>query len=85
MTAVDRADQTAALLRESARERGFTITADDRIFECDLTELLKLNPRHLADLRTSGTPLCPYYRAVGNKVSYRISEVAAAIESTRYE
>lgn len=81
-TMLGRVDSTAATLREAAKEKGFWISADDRIGESDLATLLGMTPASLANKRREGSaPSSFALGGGGHRVTYRLTDAAAWLES----
>lgn len=79
-----RDDETAAMLRREAEQRGMWISADGRVGEADLAKLIGLAPGTLANKRREGT--APESFALGggrHKVTYRLTDAARWLESRR--
>ncbi|ROU09434.1 helix-turn-helix transcriptional regulator [Lysobacter enzymogenes] len=78
------ADATLALLRRAVDQKKMRITADDRVGEGDVAELLGWTAASLANKRREGAaPPCYKLGGGGHRITYRLSEVAAWIESHR--
>lgn len=80
----ERIDATTADLLVAVKERGFVISADKRVGEQAAATLLGITPNHLKALRHQGTGPFSYQRGVGgSRISYRLDDLAAWIESAR--
>ena len=83
MTA-DRVERCERLLLEAARESGMTVSGDGRVSEADAARLLALSADHLKNLRATRDGPIAYARGLaGCRVTYRLSDLAAWIESGR--
>ena len=83
MTA-DRVERCARLLMAAARETGMTVSGDGRVSEADAARLLALSAGHLKNLRAAGEGPTAYNRGLaGSRVSYRLEDLAAWVESGR--
>lgn len=80
------AASTYERLLAACRERGFLVTADERIGEPDAATLLGVNTGSLRNMRTLGTSP-PFYRrpAGGSRISYRLDDIATWLEQGREE
>lgn len=84
MTLTDRVEATAAMLSEAAREASMTVSGDGRVCERDAEALLGYARRYLRQLRDEGRGPSAYPIGVGGgRVSYRLADLAAWIESSR--
>lgn len=84
MTPSDRVDRCTRLLLEAARENGMAISGDGRVSEVDAARLLALSAGHLKNLRAVGEGPPAYVRGLaGYRISYRVEDLAAWIESGR--
>ena len=84
MTPSDRVDRCTRLLLEAARENGMAISGDGRVSEVDAARLLALSAGHLKNLRAAGEGPPAYVRGLaGYRISYRVEDLAAWIESGR--
>jgi hypothetical protein len=82
MTEDDRAQATAAMLLEAARD--MCVSGDGRVSEADAERLLGYSARYLRQLRDSGRGPAAYPIGVGGgRWSYRIADLAAWIEAAR--
>jgi hypothetical protein len=79
-----RVEATTAILLDAARERGMPISGDLRIREDDLADLLGITLGYLRQLRSEGKgPPAYLVPLAGGRVTYRLPEAAAWIESRR--
>ena len=84
MTPADRVDRCTRLLLEAARENGLAISGDGRVSEVDVVRLFVLFVGHLKNLRAAGEGPPAYTRGLaGSRVSYRLEDLAAWVESGR--
>jgi len=84
VTPADRVDRCTRLLLEAARENGLAISGDGRVSEVDAARLLALSAGHLKNLRAAGEGPPAYTRGLaGSRVSYRLEDLAAWVESGR--
>lgn len=76
---------TERLLLQSCEEQGHTLTGDMRVSEAAAAELLGITASYLKQKRGEGAAPPAYARGVGDRtrVSYRLSDLAAWIESAR--
>ena len=75
-----RIELTLALLRRSAIDGGFTVSADDRVSEANAAKLLELHCDTLAQKRKEGSGPVSYGIGLGRaKVSYQLVDVAVWI------
>lgn len=82
----ERVESTRQMLLAACHERGFLVTADERVSEPDAAALLAFTPESLRNRRYLGTGPASYQRPVGaHKVSYRVRDLAAWIEQYRDE
>jgi hypothetical protein len=75
--------ETAALLIAAAREARMVITGDFRVGEKDAAALLGLHPDTLRKKRDAGTGPPSYRGFNGARFSYRFTELAEWIETSR--
>lgn len=82
----ERIESTRQMFLTACHERGFLVTADERVSEPDAAALLAFTPESLRNRRYLGTGPASYQRPVGaHKVSYRVRDLAAWIEQYREE
>lgn len=75
---------TAERLEAAAARASYWISADGRMGEADVAELLGLTPGTLANKRREGTaPLAYVLGGRGHRVSYRLIDIARWIEAHR--
>lgn len=75
---------TAKALNDAARRRGFWLSADERLGEADVADLLGLTAGSLANKRREGTAPRAYELGGGrHRVTYRLIDVARWIEAHR--
>ncbi len=78
----DRIADTARRLLEAARDRGMWVTADVRIGEQDAADLLGWSSDSLKNARSEGRgPRWYRLGGAGHRVTYRLDDLAAWIES----
>lgn len=71
-------------LRAAVIDRGYPLTADERVTENDAAELLGYVAGSLKNLRTLGVSPPFYRKPVGGcRISYRLTDLAEWIESAR--
>lgn len=85
MTSLDAlTEATLLMLREAVRESDMPMTGDGRVREADAAQLLGYDSRYLKQLRQEGRGPPAYGLGMaGGRVSYRLSDLAAWIESRR--
>ena len=77
-------DDTAERLQAAAQDAGYWISADGRMGEADVAEMIGLTPGSLANKRREGTaPRASELGGRGHRVTYRIIDVARWIEAHR--
>jgi hypothetical protein len=76
--------QTADALRVCAEKNKIAMTADQRVSEADAAALLCISRDSLKNLRAEGSAPVSYRASVGGcRISYRLYDLAAWIESRR--
>lgn len=80
----DRVTATARMLESACRDSNMSITGDGRIGEPSAAVLLGLAEATLANKRCDGTgPTFFRIGGFGHRVTYRLTDIAAWIESSR--
>lgn len=80
----DDIDQTTAQLERACRERGQWVSHDGRVYDDVAAEILGRTVGTLANWRANGGAGVPFFRAGRRgRVTYRLRDLAAYIESTR--
>lgn len=83
LSAAERVDATTIMFAAAVTAEGFSVSADMRIGEKDAAHLLGVAPGHLKQLRQEGKGPIAYSRGVGgSRISYRLHDIAAWIESS---
>lgn len=81
---VSRIEVTRQMLESAARREGYWLSADCRIGESDAAHLLGFAVGSLARKRAEGAgPVWYRLGGAGHKVSYRLHDLAAFIETMR--
>lgn len=84
LSAAERIEATTVLLATFAASEDLTVTADMRVGEKDAADLLGYTAGHLKNLRQEGRGPVSYQRGVaGSRVSYKLTDLSAWIESGR--
>lgn len=79
-----RLEATEQLLHGACIEQGFFITGDHRVSETDAAALLGLAAGSLKNMRSEGSGPPAYRLGLnGNRISYRLADLAAWIEGAR--
>jgi hypothetical protein len=80
-----RVESTAAQLRAECIEKGYVVTGDGRIAECNVDAVLKYSEGWIKNLRHEGAapPHYPLGAGDGSRVSYRLCDVAEWLEKKR--
>lgn len=82
----DRIAATARMLEAACRESGHSITGDGRVGDVAAADLLGFTTSTLANWRTAGQgPTHFRIGGHGHRVTYRLTDLAAWIESSRIE
>lgn len=80
----ERVEATTVLLATAAVAEGLDVSADMRIGEKDAAQLLGYTAGHLKAMRLEGKGPVNYQRGMaGSRVSYRLTDLSAWIESGR--
>jgi len=82
----DRINATARMLAAACREAGHSITGDGRVGDGVAAELLGFTASTLANWRSEGKGP-RHYRigGYGHRVTYRLTDLAAWIEQSRFD
>lgn len=81
---IDAIDATAAMFLATAQQLGIVVTGDRRVSEASAALLLGYSKGHLKRIRQEGNgPVCFHVGMNGSRLSYRLSDLAAFIESMR--
>lgn len=81
-----RVAETAAALERWCRENGHIVLAGDRVFEDAAALILDRAPGTLANWRSNGGAVVPFYRSRGRgRVTYRLRDLARYLEQQRVD
>ena len=77
-------DTVAEVLRATALSLGISLSGDGRVSEEGAARLIGYSKGHLKRIRQEGNgPVCFHIGVDGSRLSYRLSDLAAFIESMR--
>jgi hypothetical protein len=81
---IDHFSNTLKLMVAASKAAGFTLSADLRVGERDAAHLLGYSAGYLKTLRQEGKGPASYLRGLGGcRISYRLSDLVAWVESAR--